>query len=96
MELGTPDRHGPAEDPHTPGKTVGPTFEILRRAYILPHRAAAWATVHERLLKLADDAPAVNQLFASPEDAAATTVAADLESSLRKLAETFAQAVAEG
>jgi hypothetical protein len=79
--------------PSAPGKTVGPTFEIFRRSYILPHRAAAWAILHERLLELADGAVAVARLFDKPEDADATTVLTAVESSLRKLAGTFAHGV---
>jgi hypothetical protein len=52
--------------------------------------------LHEHLLELADGAAAVARLFDKPEDAAATTVLTDVESSLRKLAETFAHGVAEG
>ncbi len=39
--------------PNHPGKTVGATFEIYRTGYILPHRHAAWAILHERLLEFA-------------------------------------------
>jgi len=39
--------------PDLPGKMAGPTFEIYRTGYILPHHAAAWIVLHERLLELA-------------------------------------------
>jgi hypothetical protein len=32
---------------------AGPTFEIYRTGYILPHHDAAWIVLHERLLELA-------------------------------------------
>jgi len=39
--------------PESPGKMAGPTFEIYRIGYILPHHDAAWIVLHERLLDLA-------------------------------------------
>lgn len=36
-----------------PGKMAGPTFEIYRIGYVLPHHDAAWSILHERLLELA-------------------------------------------
>ncbi len=39
--------------PDLPGKMAGPTFEIYRTGYILPHHDAAWIVLHERLLELA-------------------------------------------
>ena len=39
--------------PELPGKMAGPTFEIYRTGYILPHHDAAWIVLHERLLELA-------------------------------------------
>jgi hypothetical protein len=39
--------------PDLPGKMAGPTFEIYRTSYILPHHDAAWIVLHERLLELA-------------------------------------------
>ena len=35
------------------GKMAGPTFEIYRTGYVLPHHDAAWIVLHERLLELA-------------------------------------------
>ena len=32
---------------------AGPTFEIYRTSYVLPHHDAAWIFLHERLLELA-------------------------------------------
>ncbi len=32
---------------------AGPTFEMYRTGYILPHHDAAWIVLHERLLELA-------------------------------------------
>ena len=39
--------------PDLPGKLAGPTFEMYRTGYILPHHDAAWIVLHERLLELA-------------------------------------------
>src|SRR5207248_4591322 len=39
--------------PDLPGKLAGPTFEIYRTSYVLPHHDAAWIVLHERLLELA-------------------------------------------
>src|SRR5215831_4803814 len=39
--------------PDLPGKMAGPTFEIYRTSYVLPHHDAAWIFLHERLLELA-------------------------------------------
>jgi hypothetical protein len=38
--------------PDLPGKMAGPTFEIYRTGYVLPHHDAAWIVLHERLLEL--------------------------------------------
>ncbi len=77
--------------PNYPGKTAGPTFEIFRRSYILPHREAAWTILRERLRELADGANAVGKLFAAPEDSAAAATLSGVENSLRILAEVFAR-----
>src|SRR5881275_924541 len=39
--------------PDLPGKMAGPTFEIYRTSYVLPHHDSAWIVLHERLLELA-------------------------------------------
>lgn len=36
-----------------PGKMAGPSFEVYRAGYILPHRYAAWTVLYERYLELA-------------------------------------------
>src|SRR5436305_14239131 len=41
--------------PDLRGKMAGPTFEIHRPGYILPHHDAAWSVLHERRLELAAD-----------------------------------------
>lgn len=38
--------------PAYPGETAGPSFEYYRSGYLLPHKAAAWTIMHERLLEL--------------------------------------------
>jgi Ferritin-like len=75
--------------PESPGKTAGPTFDIFRRSYLLPHRAAAWIILRERLYELADGCAEIAQLFVAEADAAAHTTLGDVERSLRALAEAF-------
>jgi Ferritin-like len=41
----------PIGDNH-PGCTAGPSFEVYRMEYLLPHRHAAWVLFHERLTEL--------------------------------------------
>ncbi len=74
---------------NNPGKTAGPTFEIFRRSYILPHRKAAWAILRERLQELAEGANAIRQFFGQDEDSLAAPTLAAVEASLRKLSKTF-------
>src|SRR5215468_10600033 len=76
----------PACGAEHPGRAAGPTFEIFRWPHIPPHRAAAGTILHNRLLKLANGAPALVRLFNKPEDTAATRVLTRVESNLRKLA----------
>ncbi len=77
-----------------PGKTAGPTFDIFRRSYLLPHREAAWVVLRERLQELAAGSAAIGQLFAAEADTAARTTLAEVERSLRALAEAFARPTA--
>ncbi|HEV2460537.1 MAG TPA: ferritin-like domain-containing protein, partial [Ktedonobacterales bacterium] len=76
--------------PDAPGKTAGPTFDIFRRSYLLPHRRAAWVVLRERLHELAEGSAAIGRLFAGAEDAAAQATLAEVERRLRSLAEAFA------
>lgn len=39
---------------HHPGQTAGPSFEMYRKEYLLPHRHAAWILLHERATGLAE------------------------------------------
>jgi len=36
------------------GRTAGPSFEMYRKEYLLPHRHAAWILLHERATELAE------------------------------------------
>jgi hypothetical protein len=81
--------------PELPGKTAGPTFDIFRRSYLLPHREAAWIILRERLQELADGSAQIGQLFAAGADAATRTLLAEVERSLRGLAEAFVRPTAE-
>lgn len=76
--------------PDTPGKTAGPTFDIFRRSYLLPHRQAAWVILGERLHELADGSAEIGKQFTGEGDADARTMLEEVERSLRALAETFA------
>ena len=80
--------------PTAPGKTAGPTFDIFRRSYLLPHREAAWVILRERLHELADGSAAIGQQFAAADatdaDAVTRTTLAEVERSLRTLAAAFA------
>jgi hypothetical protein len=75
--------------PEAPGQTAGPTFDIFRRSYLLPHREAAWAVLRERLRELADGSAEIGQLFAAEADNAAHTTLSAVERSLQGLAEAF-------
>jgi hypothetical protein len=81
--------------PEAPGQTAGPTFDIFRRSYLLPHREAAWAVLRERLQELADGSVEIRQLFASEADTAARTTLSGVERSLRRLAEAFVRRPAQ-
>lgn len=56
--------------PQFPGATAGPSFEIYRTGYLLPHRDAAWIVMHERLLELAQDGEQVAGRFTVPPELA--------------------------
>jgi Ferritin-like len=75
--------------PEAPGKTAGPTFDIFRRSYLLPHREAAWIVLRERLQELADGSVEIRKLFAGEADTAARTTLLEVERSLRRLAAAF-------
>jgi Ferritin-like len=76
--------------PEARGTTAGPTFDIFRRSYLLPHRDAAWVLLRERLQELADGSAEIGRRFAAEADPAARTTLAKVERSLRALAEAFA------
>jgi len=67
-----------------PGKVTGPSFEIYRTGYLLPHRYAAWTVLHERLLELA----AYSDKLAA-DDAVAKALGM-VSTNARKLADTLA------
>jgi hypothetical protein len=76
--------------PEAPGKTAGPTFDIFRRSYLLPHREAAWIILRERLLELADGCSEIGRRFATEAEAPARTTLGEVERGLRSLAAAFA------
>jgi hypothetical protein len=76
--------------PEAPDKTAGPTFDIFRRSYLLPHRDAAWVILHERLQELADGTAEIGQQFTAAGDVTARTALGEVERSLRALTATFA------
>src|SRR5205085_8116128 len=55
--------------PNLPGKMAGPTFEIYRTGYVLPHHDAAWIVLHERLLELAAYCDKLSGQQAAPQGA---------------------------
>jgi hypothetical protein len=62
--------------PAYPGRTAGPTLEVVRPAFfVLPHRQAAWMILKERLGILSD---ATADLATDPQLAALTEIAANL------------------
>jgi hypothetical protein len=75
--------------PETPGKTAGPTFDIFRRSYLLPHRTAARVILHERLQELGDASATIGQQFAAEDDASARATLSAVAESLRSLAGAF-------
>ncbi|HEY7832025.1 MAG TPA: ferritin-like protein [Ktedonobacterales bacterium] len=76
--------------PELPGQTAGPTFDIFRRSYLLPHRHSAWLILRERLGELADGSAAIATGFAADADTAAHETLSGVERSLRALAASFA------
>jgi hypothetical protein len=75
--------------PEEPEKTAGPTFDIFRRSYLLPHRKAARVILQERLQELADGSAAIGQRFIARDDANARATLGAVEERLRALAATF-------
>jgi hypothetical protein len=76
-------------DSELAGMTAGPTFDIFRRSYLLPHREAAWIVLRERLQELADGSAEIGQMFTADADTAASVVLAAAASALRSLAEAL-------
>jgi hypothetical protein len=74
-----------------PGKTAGPTFDIFRRSYLLPHREAAWTILCERLHELADGSMSIGRMFSGDADGAARTTLDEVERRLHALAAIFAR-----
>jgi hypothetical protein len=66
--------------PDLPGKVAGPNFEIFHTGYILPHRHAAWAILHERLLEIASFCTRLG------ENQSTSSVLTAIEADVRKLA----------
>lgn len=64
--------------PSHPGRTAGPTLEVVRPAYfVLPHREAAWKIINERLVILTETC---NALAQEPGLSALGELAGDLRS----------------
>jgi CDGSH-type Zn-finger protein/truncated hemoglobin YjbI len=79
--------------PDYPGRTAGPTFELFYEDdYLMPHRAAAWALLAERL----DEAARLGQQLQADHD---QTVAARLDpvlAALRDMSRTLAAELPAG
>ena len=54
--------------PNHPDKMAGPTFEIYRTGYVLPHHDAAWIILHERLLELAAYCGKLSDQHSAPQE----------------------------
>lgn len=80
--------------PEMPDQTAGPTFDIFRRSYLLPHREAARVILRERLDELATGGAKIGGQFAAEADAPAQATLAGVERSLRALAARFAHPAA--
>jgi hypothetical protein len=62
---------------HHHGQTAGPSFEMYRKEYLLPHKEAAWVLLHERA---AEQAAYCRDLGArAPGDLDLSSVGTDLE-----------------
>jgi hypothetical protein len=73
--------------PTHPDRTAGPTFELFYRSgYLLPHRAAAWALIAERLHQASE--------FARGIEGLPGPTLAKVDAALRKFAGTLAMAEA--
>jgi hypothetical protein len=79
--------HSPV-GPSAPGMTAGPSFEMYRTGYILPHRHAAWVVIHERLLDLAANCVSLNTIQLSTPT---KEIIVYVEENLRQLAAALAQ-----
>jgi hypothetical protein len=75
--------------PEVAGMTAGPTFDIFRRSYLLPHREAAWIVLRERLQELAGGCSEIGQLFSVETDVAARTTLSAVATALRSLADAL-------
>jgi hypothetical protein len=73
--------------PHVANMTAGPSFEVYRTGYLLPHRDAAWMLLHERLHELATYCVRVATHPSLQQDLAR------VEGSLQRLAATLGQHV---
>jgi hypothetical protein len=78
--------------PGHPGRTAGPTLEVVRPAFfILPHRQAAWKILKERLDTLG---AAATDLAADPQLGALTEIAANLRGMAGDIAKHMAERTA--
>jgi len=65
--------------PEHPGATAGPTFELFYDVdYLLPHRAAAWAVMEERMRVLAELATACREVCSPLHMPALTKITGNL------------------
>jgi hypothetical protein len=78
--------------PSRPGRTVGPTLDVVRPAYyVLPHRESAWKIINERLDVLTETCTALAQ---EPGLAALSELAGDLRSMAGDVRRTWTSAPA--
>ena len=79
--------------PDFPGRTAGPTFELFyENDYLMPHRAAAWALLAERL----DEAAGLCQRLQADHDQTVATRLDPVLAALRDMSRTLAAELPAG
>jgi hypothetical protein len=77
--------------PEYPGRTAGPSFELFYESdYLMPHRAAAWALLEERLRDASAFARRCRTCLAAEHEAVVTAALTPVAASLDGLADALA------
>jgi hypothetical protein len=78
--------------PEHAGRTAGPSFELFYESdYLMPHLAAAWTMLEERLRQASDFAAEIRQRAAAPLSEQLGPIAAALDGIADTLAARFAE-----